>query len=146
MVLRLLAALVLVAVTAGMWSDSVAAWWGSESSDDSTVPGPIRFLLDLRPDVGEADLHLIVWAVTAALVVIAVGSTRWLVGVAATVGAWSVAVEALQPVVSDTRGFSWGDVLGNLLGVALGAALVALWWRVRPNPTVPPARGTAETA
>jgi hypothetical protein len=126
-----------------MWSDGVAAWWSAQvapdDDDESMLPGPLRALLEARPDLGDAELHAVAWSVPAFLAVVALAfggrgadatSVRR-VGVAAgAVWAWSVVVESLQPVVSDTRGFEWIDVAGNSVGVVLGAA-AATWWCAR---------------
>lgn len=120
-----------------MWSDAVAAWWaeqvGGEPDDGSILPAPIRWLLEARPDLGDAELHALAWALAAFLAAMAVGRAwvrRGPGGAAVTVWVWSVTVEALQPVVSTSRAFEWVDVAGNTAGVGAGV-LVASWWRGR---------------
>lgn len=135
---RVVLAVVVGVNTIVMWSDAVAAWWSSQVAPDddgeSVLPGPIRAVLEARPDLGDAELHALAWAVAAFVAVLAVvGARPSAARVAAAAGpvwAWSVVVEALQPVVSETRAFEWIDVAGNTVGVVLGAA-VAAWWRVR---------------
>jgi hypothetical protein len=139
---------VVVVNTIVMWSDAVGSWWSEQASDDgeSILPGFVTDILSGRPDLGDADLHVLAWAVAGFVAVTAAGqwsrsvsksrsrstsmsmriATSWIV----TVWAWSVAVEVLQPVVSDTRRFDWIDLVANTLGVVLGASL-ATWWRWR---------------
>jgi hypothetical protein len=136
---------VVVVNTIVMWSDAVGSWWSEQASDDgeSILPGFVTDILSARPDLGDADLHVLAWAVAGFVAVMAAGrwststsrsmtiaspwiATAWIV----TVWAWSVAVEVLQPVVSDTRRFDWIDLAGNTVGVVLGASL-AMWWRWR---------------
>jgi VanZ family protein len=65
--------------------------------------------------------------VAGALAVLAANRrTMW---PAAAVWAWSVTVEALQTVVTETRSAQWSDVAANTVGVWLGAA--ATWWWMR---------------
>ncbi|MEX2627278.1 MAG: hypothetical protein WD225_10380 [Ilumatobacteraceae bacterium] len=138
LLLRWVALAVTVAVnTVVMWSDAVAAWWAEQVGGDpdggSVLPAPVRWLFESRPDLGDAELHALAWALAAFLAAMAVGRARvrcGLGGAALSVWAWSVTVEALQPVVSTSRGFEWVDVAGNTVGVVAGT-LVASWWRGR---------------
>lgn len=133
---------VVIANTVVMWSDAVAAWWSAQVAPDDDaegrLPGPLRVLIEARPDVGDAELHALAWSVPAFVVVFAAGAAQrhrraLPPGVAlAVVGVWvwSVLVEVLQPVVSETRAFEWVDVVGNTAGVVTGAAM-AWWWKGR---------------
>lgn len=127
--------------TVVMWSDGVAAWWaervGGDTAGGSVLPAPLRWLFEARPDLGDAELHALAWALAAFLAAMAVGRAwvrRRPGGAAVPVWVWSVAVEALQPVVSTSRTFEWVDVAGNTVGVVAGT-LVAAWWhgRTRTN-------------
>jgi hypothetical protein len=123
---------VLVLNTTLLLSDQVVGWWRSLIGADGEggnkpLPGPLAFVFDLRPDTGDADAHLVLWFVAGALAVLA--ANRPTVWPAAMVWAWSVTVEALQPVVTETRSAQWSDVAANTVGVWLGAA--ATWWWMR---------------
>ena len=125
--------------TAVMWSDRVGAWWAGRVSEDEvgSMPGPFRTVIDLRAPLGDADLHAVAWGVSAVVAVMVItarfaptsADSRRPVGlVLGTVWAWSVTVEVLQPVVSDTRAFEWIDVVGNTVGIAVGGGTT---WAVR---------------
>lgn len=85
--------------------------------------------------VNEADLpepdfviHVIVWAVVLMLVAMAIWTWRGLTLAVVGVFACSVAIELAQARYSDTRSVELDDVVGNGLGVALGAVAVGLMY------------------
>jgi lysylphosphatidylglycerol synthetase-like protein (DUF2156 family) len=82
-----------------------------------------QWLIDLiqrRPDFGDAEIHALMWATAALLVVLAVRVRPRIYVASAVVWVWSIFVEILQPVVSSLRTFQWIDLLGNTIGVVLG--------------------------
>lgn len=134
------------AATVAMWSVRVQRWWGDQSGlrTDPAVPGVLkpstRVVLAARPDTGEADAHVLVWALVGVVVVWAVGSTRvrWWATALTALLVVSLAVEALQPVVSG-RSARWSDSAGNVVGVGVAAVVgaVARALTVRRRRSVP---------
>jgi hypothetical protein len=125
---------VVVFNTWASWSSVVVGWFsrGDDDTGETWVPRFVLWMLQNRPDVGDADIHLIMWFVAGVVITGAVyGRRRWGWWVVAVWG-WSLLLEVLQPVVSTVRGREWIDAVGNTMGIALGAALV-LWWRTRRN-------------
>jgi hypothetical protein len=126
---------IVVINTVVMWSDAVAAWWsdqtGGADDGESILPGFVTDILSARPELGDADLHAIAWAAAGFVAVMAARRSRSVAWLVLAVWAWSVAVEALQPLVSDTRQFAWTDLVGNSLGIVLGAVIAAAWRRRR---------------
>ncbi len=130
---------VVAALTAAMWSDRMSAWWGDQSSGDAppAVPAPLQpavsTVLDARPSTSEADVHVLLWGGVAVLLMVVLrgaGLRARLLALGGLFG-YSVLVEALQPVAS-SRSASWGDVVGNAIGIGLVAVAVGLWPRLRP--------------
>lgn len=127
-----------VALTAVMWSDRMSTWWGDQSSGDSppAVPAPLQpavtTVLEARPSTNEADVHVLLWGGVTALMMVLVpwASRRARLGGLAGLFAYSLAVEALQPVMSG-RSASWGDVAGNAVGIGVVAVGVVLLGRLR---------------
>jgi glycopeptide antibiotics resistance protein len=133
MIWPFIAAAVVVVNTVLSWSDWVVGLiTGPPDGEPGALrlPGWILMLLEARPDTGDAEVHLVIWAAAAVAVTMAVRTPRRLVPVLVAVWAWSVVVEALQPVITDRRGFEWIDVVGNTVGVVVGAGAV-LGWRYR---------------
>jgi hypothetical protein len=77
-------------------------------------------LADPRLPESDAIVHVVVWALAAALVGLAVWTWRGLVIGAVAVFATSLLVEAAQGRWSDTRAVEASDVRANLVGVVLG--------------------------
>lgn len=103
------------------------------------IEGPAWW--DAVRDSPDVVFHVLQWAAVAgALVVLAAGRVRTGV-IAAGLVVVSSAIEALQVQLSATRGFEVGDLLGNVLGISLGAvgglAVLAAnaLWRQRHTPT-----------
>lgn len=121
---------VVVFNTWASWSSAVVVWFGGGDDDDAGstwVPRFVLWVLNNRPDVGDADIHLIMWLVAGVATTRALyRSPRWGWGVVGLWG-WSLVLEVLQPVVNPVRSREWVDVVGNTVGIALGVG-VALWW------------------
>lgn len=128
-------AVVLALNTWATLSDRVVGWLSGGDGDagETWVPALVLWLLDARPAVGDADLHVAVWFVAGVAATLAVRRMALLVWVIAAIWAWSVVLEALQPLVSEMRTAQLIDVLGNTVGVVLGVSVV-LWWRERRVP------------
>lgn len=135
-----------------MWSTRMRVWWGAQSGlqRDPAVPALLKpsagAVLDVRPDVREADVHAIVWFVVAVVAFWALGVfTAWarieelarpvrMLVVIALLGVVSVVVELLQPVVG-SRGVSIGDLLGNAVGLGAALAVGVAWTAIRHRVT-----------
>lgn len=134
-----------VGLTAVMWSDRMSAWWGDQSSGDvpPAVPAPLEpvvsTVLDARPSTNEADVHVLLWGGVAAVMMLVIpwASRRARLVALGGLFAWSVVVEVLQPVLS-SRSAAWGDVAGNALGIGLVAAAVWFLPRLRRTPREAP--------
>jgi hypothetical protein len=122
---RLTAILVIAANTWLTLSDAVVRWLqrGDDTPSEAWLPQWVIDLIQSRPDLGDADIHALMWGTATVLVLLAVRHRpRNYLGAVAVWG-WSVIVEILQPVVTSTRAFQWGDLLGNTIGVLLGYGL-----------------------
>ena len=123
-------------------SSAVVRWFGSGDDEASAtwVPGFVLWILENRPEVGDADLHVAMWFVAGAVTALAMGQWRrpgwWVVAL----WVWSLVLEVLQPVVSTVRGREWTDAVGNTVGIVTGVAVVQ--WR-RLGRVVPWARAAA---
>lgn len=116
---RALATAFLILVTVLMWSDAVVDWWQSllawllETNESAT-----QSVLDVRPS-GDADLHILVWAMVAWAMAVSFVNRRW--RVLMFVAFWSALVETLQPLFTEIRARQVLDYVGNLVGVTLVA-------------------------
>lgn len=117
---RASALVVIVVVTAVMWSDEAIGWSNSIIEGLSGSGRGASTVLERRPK-GDVDLHLASWALVGALWAASFHSrsARW--WALAAVLAWSALVESLQPVFTEIRTFQPPDLLGNALGVAVAA-------------------------
>lgn len=125
-----LAALSCLGVTALMWSDGVVT--SGVSKDVPLVPRSIeRPVQELRSGWGDADAHVLLWMVVAALVAAAARrprDRRWLLGALAV---WTVVVEVLQPVLTELREARVTDALAGLAGIAVVAVVAEVLDRRR---------------
>jgi hypothetical protein len=90
--------------------------------------GVTESVLETRPG-NDVDLHVLVWAATGIVFVWAFRAKWW-----AALGAlffWSALVETLQPVFTEIRSRQFADYVGNAIGVAVVALVVAVVSRVR---------------
>jgi lysylphosphatidylglycerol synthetase-like protein (DUF2156 family) len=128
MLWRITAVAVIAANTWLTLSDAVVRWLQRRDSEpsDAWLPQWVIDLIQARPDLGDAEVHAVMWGVASLLVVLALRHRPRIYFAVLGVWVWSVIVELLQPVVTSLRGFQWGDVLGNTIGVALGLA-IGLW-------------------
>jgi lysylphosphatidylglycerol synthetase-like protein (DUF2156 family) len=128
MLWRVTAVAVIAANTYLTLSDAVVRWLQRKDSEpsDAWLPQWMIDLIQARPDLGDAEVHAVMWGIASLIVVLALRQRPRIYIAAAAVWIWSVIVEILQPVVTSLRGFQWGDVLGNTLGVALGL-MIGMW-------------------
>jgi hypothetical protein len=113
-----------VAVAANTWltlSDAVVRWLqrGDDAPSEAWLPQWVIALIQSRPDLGDADVHAAMWGIATLLVLLALRDRPRIYFGALGVWLWSVLVEILQPLVTSTRAFQWGDLLGNTVGVLL---------------------------
>jgi len=128
MIWPVIAVAVLLINTIASWSDRlVDLISGDGDGGPSRLPQWLVAILEARPDTGDAEIHAAMWAVAAFAVAMAVRSTRRRNLALGALLAWSAIVEVLQPVITTRRSFQWTDLVGNAVGVALGAAAVMVW-------------------
>ena len=87
-----------------------------------------RVELAAGPDVTQPDfmVHVALWAVVTVLVGLTIWTWRGLVFAAAALVLGSLGLELAQGRYAPTRNVEASDALGNILGIALGAAGAAL--------------------
>lgn len=119
------ALVVIVVVTAVMWSDEAIGWSNSIIDGLGGTGQGASTVLERRPK-GDLDLHLASWALVSALWAASCRSRRVRWWVLAAVLAWSAAVESLQPVFTEIRTFQRTDLVGNALGVGVVAVAMGL--------------------
>jgi hypothetical protein len=128
-------------------SSSVGDWWERSTEPSAALPGMVRGALDARPETNDGDVHLVMWFVAAALLVVAVGSWRRRLGALAALWLYTCSLELLQ-TLTRSRSAQWSDAWANGLGIAaaaLGMALAdAVWSRRRRQETVSIASGTGQ--
>jgi hypothetical protein len=122
---RAAALVVIVVVTAVMWSDEAIGWSNSIIDGLGGTGQGASTVLERRPK-GDLDLHLASWALVAALWAASCRSRRVRWWVLAAVLAWSATVESLQPVFTEIRTFQRTDLVGNALGVGVVAVAMGL--------------------
>jgi hypothetical protein len=124
--LRVVACLVIGLATALMWSDTAIQWWSDivtfalRVNEDATTS-----VMESRPS-GDADLHAVVWGVSAALLAYSFTKFRQRVISLAALLAWTIAVEISQPLFTELRSRQLTDLVGNALGVGVVTAVVFL--------------------
>ena len=112
-----LAASAIVVTTSLMWLDSAISWWSNILSlflrvnEDATTS-----VMNHRQN-GDADLHALLWGITALFVLFACTSRslRWRATV--VLGVWSVFVEISQPWFTELRSRQASDLIGNAIGL-----------------------------
>ncbi len=114
---RVLAAIALVATTSLMWSDLAISWWSNIVSFFLRVNYEATTSVMNHRQNGDADLHAIVWGLTALLVLFACTSRSQRAAAMALLGAWSVFVEFSQPWFTDLRSRQASDLIGNAIGI-----------------------------
>ena len=114
---RVLAACALIATTSLMWSDLAISWWSNIVSFFLRVNYEATTSVMNHRQNGDADLHAIVWGLTALLILFACTSRSQRTAVMVLLGAWSVFVEFAQPWFTDLRSRQATDLIGNAIGI-----------------------------
>ena len=132
------AAVTVVVLMVNTWatlSDRLVGWLSAdaEASGETWIPAFVLRLIALRPEVGDVDLHVVIWAAAGFAATLAVRRTVPRIAVLGALWSWSLALEWLQPIVSDLRTAQVGDIVGNTIGLVLGAC-AGLWWQERRVP------------
>lgn len=127
-------AMAITATLVASLSARVAVWWGRIGSGRTASPGPIAWLLEHRPDTGEADVHVAMWFTVAVCAWWALRSVRHPAVVLAGVWLLGASIEVAQATFT-TRAAEWSDLAGNTLGIAGAAVLCAVVARRAPAPT-----------
>jgi hypothetical protein len=117
----------------------VAAWWQEMRYEiGPRLPDRLQARWYRLARYDEADIHVLLWMPVSMLVV---GAVRgwWRLAAAWGVIVAGLAFEVAQAMVG--REFERIDVLGNVVGVVIGAAIATLvtwsWDRYRHRPVVP---------
>lgn len=66
---------------------------------------------------GDADLHAVLWGITAALVLLACTTRSQRLWVIVSLGTWSLFVEFAQPWFTELRSREASDLIGNAIGL-----------------------------
>ena len=114
---RVLAAIALAATTSLMWSDLAISWWSNIVSFFLRVNYEATTSVMNHRQNGDADLHAIVWGLTALLILFACTSRSQRTTAMVLLGAWSVFVEFSQPWFTDLRSRQASDLIGNAIGI-----------------------------
>ena len=83
-------------------SSAVGDWWGRSTASSTSLPPVVRNIVESRPETSEGDVHLVMWFVAAAVLVLAV--RRWrhrLIGLGA-MWLYSWSLEILQSTFTPT--------------------------------------------
>jgi uncharacterized membrane protein YphA (DoxX/SURF4 family) len=109
-----------------MWSDSAIQWWNTIVSflirvnHDATTS-----VMNSRP-TGDADLHAVIWGACAVLVVIGYKTHPMRLAAVLTLAIWTLFVETAQPWLTDFRTRQASDLIGNVVGIGVVAAVLQL--------------------
>ena len=120
---RVLAASALVVTTALMWLDVAISWWSSILSFFLRVNESATTTVMNNRQNGDADLHALLWGLTAMFVLFACSSRRLRWWAMVILGVWSVFVEVSQPWFTELRSRQASDLIGNAIGL-IGAFVI----------------------
>jgi hypothetical protein len=107
----------LIVTTSLMWSDTAISWWANIVSFFLRVNYDATTSLMSHRQNGDADLHAILWGITAALILFACTSRRQRIQAIVLLGAWSILVEFTQPWFTELRSRQATDLIGNAIGL-----------------------------
>jgi len=129
--------LVVVIVTNSMLelSSAVGQWWERSSDSPSALPSVVRDVVASRPETNEGDVHLIMWFVAAALLLLTVRRWRQRIPGLTVMWLYTGLLELLQSWLTTSRSAQWSDLGANALGIASAGAAVAIaeWMRRLPQ-------------
>ena len=114
---RVLAASAIVVTTALMWLDAAISWWSSILSFFLRVNENATTTVMNQRQNGDADLHALLWGITALFVLFACSSRRLRWRATVILGVWSVFVEVSQPWFTELRSRQASDLIGNAIGL-----------------------------
>jgi hypothetical protein len=114
---RVLAASALVVTTSLMWSDTAISWWSNIVAFFLRVNYDVTTSVMSRRQNGDADLHAVLWGITAAIVLFACTSRSQRFRATVFLGLWSVFVEYSQPWFTELRSRQATDLIGNAIGL-----------------------------
>jgi uncharacterized membrane protein YphA (DoxX/SURF4 family) len=109
-----------------MWSDSAIQGWNTiinfliRVNHDATTS-----MMNNRP-TGDADLHAVIWGACAVLVVIGCKTHPMRLAAVLTLAIWTLFVETAQPWLTDFRTRQASDLIGNVVGIGVVAAVLQL--------------------
>ncbi|MHB1128533.1 MAG: hypothetical protein ACYC06_00585 [Ilumatobacteraceae bacterium] len=120
--------------TALMWSDTAISWWSNIVSFFLRVNyDATTSVMNYRQN-GDADLHAVLWGITAALVLFACTSRSQRLWALIFLGTWSVFVEFSQPWFTELRSRQAIDLVGNAIGlIGVFAVFETISHRLRHN-------------
>jgi hypothetical protein len=139
LVVGLLAAAVVGWITSVMWSDGPA--------ENAAAGNAIPFIPDaweepiqnVRGGWGDADAHVVLWAIAAVVVAGALRRPRDRMVAFGALAAWSVVVEWLQPSFTELRERQLSDAIAGVVGVGLVALADVVIARRRTSVRAAPA-------
>lgn len=107
----------LIVTTSLMWSDTAISWWSNIVSFFLRVNYEATTAVMSQRQNGDADLHAMLWGITAALFLFACTSRIQRVRATAFLAAWSIFVEIGQPWFTELRSRQASDLIGNAIGI-----------------------------
>ena len=114
---RVLAAGAIAVTTSLMWSDTAILWWSNIVSFFLRVNYEATTSVMSHRQSGDADLHAVLWGVTATLVLLACTTRPQRLWAIVFLGTWSVFVEMSQPWFTELRSRQATDLIGNAIGL-----------------------------
>lgn len=111
-----LAASALIVTTSLMWSDTAISWWANIVSFFLRVNYDATTSVMNHRQNGDADLHAILWGITAVIALIACSSHTQRIRATVFLFAWSIFVEFAQPWFTQLRSRQATDLIGNAIG------------------------------
>jgi glycopeptide antibiotics resistance protein len=112
-----LAVSALIVTTSLMWSDTAISWWSNIVSFFMRINYEATTSVMNSRQNGDADLHAVLWGITAVIVLLACTSRSQRLWAMVFLGLWSVFVEFSQPWFTELRSRQATDLIGNALGL-----------------------------
>ncbi len=112
-----LATSAIVGTTSLMWSDIAISWWSNIVSFFKRVNYDATTSVMNSRQSGDADLHAVLWGITAVIVLVACSSRAQRLWATMFLGLWSVFVEFSQPWFTELRSRQATDLIGNAIGL-----------------------------
>ncbi len=93
------------------------SWWSNIVSFFLRVNYEATTAVMSRRQNGDADLHALLWGITAVLFLFACSSRIQRIRAIAFLAAWSIFVEVGQPWFTELRSRQASDLIGNAIGL-----------------------------